>query len=597
MRTSLSSFFLAAAVLFPVPPAFSQAAWPPALEFPSEITLPAHLPVSAGPSPVLDARELTSFARGRIWLNIAANSEQRQPVYLGRRPRDIELGRGGQPAGLPVALKAAGEKQAAAIRAALAKKKLIGPRDAVELEAWPVRDDDGRLTWAFARWRPLSAQAPMSWLNVEPPDSLRPAPFVPEYIDPSSKNGYHRLFADVLEFDSLYDKPLFGDALWLDRTGAVTAAWLPPDDRDSFSASAAGRGLTAAVLPQPARLDGAPVSYRLSVRGNSVQWPADASWMTPPSAGPPAQDSGAKVPGWPAGFLEAYKKDVMLLAGETEAVFPLSGRRERFIKKNNIETDNQLNAVVAYLEERYSLLGIRTERQTFPWRGAAQTNLIAVIPGADHSRPILIADHMDTAFCEDSFSGGDRVSSPGADDNMSAAAALLRAAELFKGKKLERDIWLVHLTGEEFPADDLGARHFISGLLAQKKDIGGLVLLDMIGWRSPGDKIFQISAGESAESLGLANVALAAAKDFPELSPVLRTRFDRRSYLYNTDGLIFSDAGFPVILFNEHINALENLSRSGYHDTTDTSARIDFGYASGIAKIAITTAARLAGMK
>ena len=51
--------------------------------------------------------------------------------------------------------------------------------------------------------------------------------------------------------------------------------------------------------------------------------------------------------------------------------------------------------------------------------------------------------------------------------------------------------------------------------------------------------------------------------------PKLRPRFDSRSYLYNTDGLLFSDMGYPVILFNEHVNRLENLTRVGYHHTTD----------------------------
>jgi len=466
----------------------------------------------------------------------------------------------------------------------------------VELEGWPARNDDGMLTWAFAWWKPLSAASP-NWLDIRLPETGAPAPFLPEFISASSKKGYHALFADVLEYKDLYQKPLFGDAVWLDAKGGVTAAWLPPDGRDGFAASAATRKLSAVVLPQPARVDGAPVSYRLTVHGSSVQWPADIRW-TAPAAAAPAADSGVKIARWPADFMETYRTDVMLLAGETDAVFPVSGRRARFTKKNNIETDNHLGQVVSYLEERYALLGIRTRRQDFLWRGAVQTNLIAVIPGADHSRPILMADHMDTAFCEDVFSaGGNRVSAPGADDNMSAAAALLRAAEIFRDKKLARDIWLVHLTGEEYPADDLGARYFISGLLASKTDIGGLVLLDMIGWRAGDDPVFQISAGESAESLGLAQVALAAAKDFPELKPALRTRFDPRSYLYNTDGLIFSDAGYPVILFNEHINAAENLSRPGYHDTTDTSARIDWNYAAGITKIAITTAARLAGLR
>ena len=595
IKTTFTAVFL----IFQASQLYAQVPWAPKIDPVSaektQVSAPA-LEDAAGRPSGLELL-LPHLLKNRPWLNIAANSEQRQPVYLGKRPRELELGGSPQAAGLPASLKAAGENQAAAVRAALLAAKLVKRGEAVELEGWPARDDDGQLTWAFAWYQGASSPA-RSWLKVQLPESEDLAPFLPRLLKPSSKKDHKELFADVLEYKDLYQKPLFGDAVWLDRRGEVSAAWLSPDERASFAAGAVINGLTAVILPQPARADGVPVSFKLTVGAGSVRWPADVKWMRPAGAGKPDSDSGAKITAWPADFTAAYKKDVMLLAGETTAVFPLSGRQEKFTKKNNIEKDNQLDAVVSYLEERYAKLGIKTRRQEFLWRGAKQANLIAVIPGADHSRPILMADHIDTAFCEDIFGkGGSRVSAPGADDNMSAAAALLRAAEVLNGKGLARDIWLVHLTGEEFPADDLGARYFIGELLKSKTEIGGLVLLDMIGWRQDGDPVFQLSAGESAGSLGLAQVALDAAKAFPQLTPALRTRFDKRSYLYNTDGLIFSDAGFPVILFNEHINAEENMSRQGYHDTHDTSALMDFDYASAITKIAITTAARLAGLR
>ena len=590
--------FLAGSVFLP---SLAQAqSWPPDMILASAAALPRTSPAYQEQSSGIKAGQnsLADYlANTKPWLAIAANSEQRQPVYFGRRPREIELGLGGSANGIPPSLKNEGERQINEIRRAMLKKKLISPREAVEIEGWPVRDDHGMLTWAFATWKRGSSGA-RAWLDVKLPGSEKLAPFLPEFLHPSSRRDRSKLFADVLEYKDLYQKPLFGDAIWVDQKGRVQSLWLPPDSRADFAAGEAASRLTAVVLPQPARFDGAPVSDKILSQGGSVQWPASLKWGAPPAAPASAGLSDVKISAWPADFTESYRKDVMLLAGEINAVFPMSKRQARFVKKNNIEPSNQLDAMISYLQERYALLGIASHRQDFTWRGEKQTNLVAVIPGADHSRPILMADHIDTAFCEDVFgSGGRRVSAPGADDNMSAAATLLRAAEIFKGRKLARDIWLVHLTGEEFPADDLGARYFISSLLSSKTDIGGLVLMDMIGWRQGKDPVFQISAGESAESLGMAQVAVKAAQDFQGLSPALRTRFDPKSYLYNTDGLIFSDAGFPVILFNEHLNSAENISRPGYHDTTDTSARIDWEYATGIAKIAITTAARLAGMQ
>ena len=93
----------------------------------------------------------------------------------------------------------------------------------------------------------------------------------------------------------------------------------------------------------------------------------------------------------------------------------------------------------------------------------------------------------------------------------------------------------MHLTGEEFPGDDLGVRKFLSGLLKNKlvlfsfspppplpsplfspflypstislQDFRAMVLLDMIMFRkSPSDKVFQINSGSSRSSQFAAQV-------------------------------------------------------------------------------------------
>ncbi len=175
-----------------------------------------------------------------------------------------------------------------------------------------------------------------------------------------------------------------------------------------------------------------------------------------------------------------------------------------------------------------------------------------------------------------------------------ATAALLRAAAVLKDSRLFHDIWLVHLTGEEFPPDDLGAREFLGRLMRAGQDISGLVLMDLIGWRAGADDVFQVNPGDSSASMRMAAEAFDSARALRiKFRPKLRPRFDSRSYLYNTDGLLFSDTGYPVVLLNEHMNRLENLNRVGYHHTTDTSRKIDWEYAASIAKTAIETVARL----
>jgi hypothetical protein len=255
-----------------------------------------------------------------------------------------------------------------------------------------------------------------------------------------------------------------------------------------------------------------------------------------------------------------------------------------------------------------------------------------------------MADHYDTAYMEDVYErerGGDglRAAAAGADDNHSATATLLLAADvllpLAREGRLARDVWLVHLTGEEFPADCLGARALARAVVERRlrlaADDGTLVdasgvrvtgafVLDMIAHNNDHDRdVFQIAPGEGVASARLAvrahaanqrwNAGVTAWNQGPDrrgqgraerrddgrhappafahlpLDGEIRPEWDPRSALYNTDGQIFSDVGIPVVLFMENYD----INRTGYHDTEDTMKNIDLDYAAALAAIAIET--------
>lgn len=300
----------------------------------------------------------------------------------------------------------------------------------------------------------------------------------------------------------------------------------------------------------------------------------------------------------------------------------------------------------------------------FPWsegwarnqtRGPQERNVICVIPGRNRREAVVLADHYDTAYMEDVYDGkiagtaaGARAAADGADDNHSATAALLLAADvllpLSRAGALERDVWLVHLTGEEFPGDSLGARHLTRRLVEQTLTlddavtgraidlagvtITGALVMDMIAHRDPRAGYgFQIAPGEGALAMAAARAtheaterwnagaarwnaapARARAKPYqrraegtrvPELAPhaqvvgELRPHWHWSSTVFNTDAQAFSDAGIPIVLLMEHYD----IDRRGYHDTLDTLANIDLDYGAAIAAIAIETAAALATVK
>jgi hypothetical protein len=379
----------------------------------------------------------------------------------------------------------------------------------------------------------------------------------------------------------------------------VIEAWLPSSQLETYKQKDLSDRVALVAAP-PARLNGKPITYPVvTVKSTGTTWPSSITW-TPEPAVPTALEAEPIITSWPADFATDYYNDVVTMDGEVPAVYPVSGRVESFTVKNNALADNQLEDVFKYLEERYQALGIPTTRQSFTWRGMPQTNLIAKIQGSNPAlAPVLMADHVDTAFDERLIVNfHEVVAVPGADDNATASAALLRAADVLKDRHPVRTIWLVHFTGEEFPADDLGARALVSKMLGDKQDIAGLVLLDMIGFAGEGQPQFQINPGPHAASLNMASVALDAAADqAPDLTPLLEPRYSDRSYLYNTDGIILSENGYPVVLINEHLNYYTRLMRAAYHDVTDTSDKVNFPFAVKLTKISIETVARLSGAK
>ena len=308
----------------------------------------------------------------------------------------------------------------------------------------------------------------------------------------------------------------------------------------------------------------------------------------------------------------------------------------------------------------------------FPWSGGwlgnqegkqEERDLLVMIPGRDRSRAVIMADHYDTAYMEDRYEkarggNGARLAAAGADDNHSATAALMLGAPIFmelsRAGRLACDVWLVHLTGEEFPSDCMGARHLARSIVegdlrlrlqnGRRRDLSkvrieGVYVLDMIAHNNDHDRdVFQISPGVGRDSLRLAYHAHAANAAWNACAPAwnrragrrgqvqlagaglrrarlnrqatcqsrsaseprhaphpvlygeVRTPDDPRSSLYNTDGQIFSDAGIPAVLFMENYD----INRVGYHDTHDTMANIDLDYGAAVAAIAIETVARAA---
>ena len=206
--------------------------------------------------------------------------------------------------------------------------------------------------------------------------------------------------------------------------------------------------------------------------------------------------------------------------------------------------------------------------------------------------------------------------------------------EMSKTGQLGCDVWLVHLTGEEFPADCLGARHLTPAArrrhtcsctcpAARRRDLSqgaasrASTFSDMIAHNNDHDRdVFQIAPGTRPHSLWLAEqahlaneiwnesvpvwnrkppsgrpgraaAAVRTAAAIPEIGPVscphgqVRPRHATRAARSTTPTARSSPTpACPVVLFMENYD----INRTGYHDTHDTMENIDLDYGAAVCR-------------
>jgi hypothetical protein len=312
-----------------------------------------------------------------------------------------------------------------------------------------------------------------------------------------------------------------------------------------------------------------------------------------------------------------YRRHVEILAGERA-----TEQKVRFTDRYVPSAKHQLAEVAAWLRDYYRALDFYVELQPVFWEGRAYANVVVTIPGKSREK-VLLCDHYDVAdkehlhpharrqlardhhLSEKSIAAREGTiplgaAVPGADDNASASAALMEMGAIMRevldsGVELGRTIELVHLVGEELPADCLGARNYLERARREKQLIAAVLVLDMIGVDRTGTRKMQLSPGDSPFALELAAEVKRAIADLHlDLTPVLRPYDSRKSFLHQTDGIHFSRAGIPVVLLNEHLNDDHDLYRAGYHDEFDITALISFDYAANITRAALETAYRTA---
>ena len=148
---------------------------------------------------------------------------------------------------------------------------------------------------------------------------------------------------------------------------------------------------------------------------------------------------------------------------------------------------DRLDKTVQYISGEFTAFGYQVIHQSFTFAGNSYQNVIAELKGRRFPEKVLVVGaHYDTVR-----------TTPGADDNASGVAGLLRLAKLLAGRPQDKTVRFVAFALEEPPAyrtKNMGSYHYAAGLKKDREQIEGMVCLEMIGFFSdhPGSQHYPI---------------------------------------------------------------------------------------------------------
>ena len=237
--------------------------------------------------------------------------------------------------------------------------------------------------------------------------------------------------------------------------------------------------------------------------------------------------------------------------------------------------------------------------QRHPQRASANiVNVLAILPGRDTNRVVVIGGHYDSCICSVPPNGGvDSTSNaPGADDDGSGTSAVVELARVISSrypKGLDASVIFVLHAAEEQGL--LGATHLAQRLKAEGKhviagmtdDIVGNVVAENGSVDSTSVRIFAADPDTSgSRELGRYVWALGTTY-MPAFQVIPVFRLDRIGR--GGDHSPYIQAGWPGLRFTER---LENYKRQ--HLPTDDLEHVNFGYVAQVARLNAATVVSLA---
>ena len=293
------------------------------------------------------------------------------------------------------------------------------------------------------------------------------------------------------------------------------------------------------------------------------------------------------------------------------ADLPLSNRRTSILRhlrslvgeRHPQSAPHALNQAAEYLAGRFAEYGWTTSGQPFRALGKSYFNILGIKsppgrPAKDAQPPLLIGAHYDTVMA-----------SPGADDNASALAVLLEAADRLRHLVVARPVWLAAFCLEEQGL--LGSRAFISGLKQTGQLLDGAIVLECVGYASrdagsqrtpPGVPIAVPTVGNFLGIVGneasrelvaaIERNARRVAPTTPTLARAVPARGESLPDVRRSDHAAFWDEGYRAVMLTD----TADFRNPHYHQPSDTVDTLDLDFLEGVSEIVVGCIEDLAGL-
>jgi Zn-dependent M28 family amino/carboxypeptidase len=257
----------------------------------------------------------------------------------------------------------------------------------------------------------------------------------------------------------------------------------------------------------------------------------------------------------------------------------------------------KLEAAAQYIESEFRKLDVEInvlEYTTFD--GHTVRNVEGIIPGSDSSSSLVIGAHYDSV----EISRDLKEDCPGANDNASAAAALLEIGRMLVTLKARprNKVRLMAFTNEEPPyflTHDMGSRRHSNMLRSQREAVTGMICLETLGYYSdepksqmippPVDSFFNHDRGNflvfmsdllSGQFLKSVANQFANESDFPCVGLIADQGFVG---LEMSDQVSFWQEGFKAIMVTDSVfmrTPRPHAHTTTYHTREDTWEKLNY---------------------